>query len=227
MRKNLYFNIKAALLGLFVLCQFLLTVQTHAKTSDNKSTLEEVSKKYRDAKLVEMPVTKTIKSEVLGKESIFDGKIFLSAGKFRWDVDKPEKSSIIFDGKFLWNIQFPKTDKETIQISQAKVDKRNKSQMLVGVLFGSGSINNQVKVISEKANGEFIDIDAVPLGTDVNVKNLKIKIDANKKIIVEISYLDDLENQTILKFNDSIFKKETMKSLFNYTPPKGAKVTKI
>lgn len=228
------FNIKFSYLFLMFIQIFSLSGHSAEKNKaastsslSAQSLLDEVSKSYRNAKLVEIAAKKTIKSEILGKETNYDGKIYLSSKLFRWEVEQPEKSVIVFDGNYLWNAQFSKSDKEPALVTQAKVDKKNKSQMLVGILFGNGSVKNQLKVMNEKTNGSVIEIEAVALGTDVNIKNLKMKLDSINKSIIEISYEDDLENLIIFKFTKTDFKNEVSKNLFKFNPPKNAKVTKL
>lgn len=195
-----------------------------AKKNTTAPNLNEIVKKYRNTNLVKMKVTKVVKSELLGKETLYKGQMFLSHGKFRWDNDVPEKTQLIFDGITIWNVQHPPKELPgPLQIAKAKVDKNTKKQILISTLLSTNGINENFKVKPANSEGVF---ELEPKGKDLGVTALKIKTNG-KKDIVEINYKDDVGNQTSLKFDDVEFSKKTENKLFEYTPPKGAQVTHL
>lgn len=207
------------------------TKSAHKKNgSEEYSVLKSVSKKYQNAGLVEMQVEKTVKSELMGKETKYVGKIAMSSGLFRWENTQPEKSLLVFDGQNIWNEQASSPDfpGET-QVARARVDKKNKSKILISSLMGKTSIFENFKVLKEDKEGDTYSYTVQPKVNDLNINQLKLSLSAKDKKVTEISYQDDVGNTTNMKFLAIEFKKKTSssKNLFRYTPPKGAQVTNI
>jgi outer membrane lipoprotein carrier protein len=206
------------------------TKTPHKKNAEEYSALKAVSKKYQGAGLVEMLVEKTVKSELMGKETKYLGKISLSAGLFRWENTQPEKSLLVFDGQNIWNEQASSPDfpGET-QVARARVDKKNKSKILISSLMGRVSIFENFKILKEEKVGDLLTYSIQPKVNDLNISQLRLSLSAKEKKVVEISYQDDVGNTTEMKFSSIDFKKKTSSSrnLFKYTPPKGAQVTNI
>lgn len=190
-------------------------------------TLQKVTKKYRASKLVEMSVVKTVKSELLGKETKYDGKIYLANGKFRWENTTPEKTLLVFDGTTIWSEQTPpKEFGGPVQVAKGKVDKKNRSQVLISSLLGA-DLEKNFKIVKEEKAGDLVKMDVTPLYDDLAVKSLQVTIDPKDSTMKEISYKDDIGNLTTMSFSDVKFQKKEKKNLFKYQPPKGAQVTDL
>ncbi len=197
------------------------------KKNNQKVNLSEVLKKYRTTALVKMNVVKRVKSELLDKETLYKGQVYLAQGKFRWDNDTPEKTQIIFDGKTVWNIQHPPPELPgPLQIAKAKVDKSTKKQILISTLLSENGINENFKIIKTTQENNDTTYDLEPKGKDLGVTSLKLKTD-RQRTISELSYKDDVGNQTIIQFSNSEFLKKSQSKLFEYAPPKGAQVTNL
>lgn len=190
-------------------------------------SLEKVAKKYRSAKLVEMSVEKTVKSDLLGKETKYDGKIFLASGKFRWENFKPEETLVVFDGKTIWSVQIPpKEFGGAIQVAKGAVDAKNRSHILISSLLGA-DLKKNFKLLSEKAEGDLVKIQVEPLNGGLTVKSLALTVHPNEGTLKSISYLDDIGNLTTMIFSKIKFLKKENKNLFKYQPPKDAQVTDL
>lgn len=171
-----------------------------------------------------MKVEKSLKSELLGKETRHSGKIFLANGKFRWENTVPEETLLVFDGKTIWSIQTPpKEFGGEPQIARGKVDKKTKSQILIASLLGE-DLEKSFKVVKDDKSGN---IEVAPKGNDLTVKSLNLVIDTKKSELKEVSYKDEIGNVTTLKFSDIQFKSKANNKLFQYTPPKGVPVTDL
>ncbi|WII72768.1 outer membrane lipoprotein carrier protein LolA [Bdellovibrio sp. 22V] len=189
--------------------------------------LQKVSSKYRAAKLVEMNVDKTVKSELLGKETKHSGKIYLASGKFRWENTTPEKSLLVFDGSTIWSEQTPpKEFGGPVQVAKGQVDKKTRSHILISSLMGA-NLEKNFKIKKETKDGDLVKLDVTPLYEDLTVKSLQVVLDTKSNTMKEINYTDDIGNLTTLSFSNVEFKKKEKKSLFKYQPPKGAQVTDL
>ncbi|HEX7674521.1 MAG TPA: outer membrane lipoprotein carrier protein LolA [Bdellovibrio sp.] len=204
-----------------------ISVSGFAAKPKANETLQKLSKNYRTAKLVEMSVEKTVKLELQGRETKYEGTIFVANGKFRWENTKPENTLLIFDGTTIWSVQYPpKEFGGAPQVARGKVDKKTKSQILISSLLG-GDIEKSFKVVKEDKSGDTSKIQVEPQGGDLQVKSLNLVIDTKKKQLTEISYQDDIGNLTTMKFSDIKFSKKADNSKFKFQVPKDAQVTDL
>lgn len=214
------------ILAFIVLSAF--SAHTKKASGPDLGALKQSTAKYRSAKTVEMALTRTVKSEITGKENIYKGTIYLASGLFRIENSHPEKSVLVFDGANVWNEQAASEDfPGPAQVTKTKVSGKDKSQVLFASLLTRDPITKNFKITSGTKEGSTVIYEAQPLQSDINVKSLTLKIDDKTKLISEISYKDDLDNLTIMKFSDPQFKSSFNKALFQYKPPKGAQVTEI
>lgn len=193
--------------------------------------LKETTVKYRNAGLVEIEIEKTIKTDLEPSGKKFTGKIYLAGGLFRIENQEPEKSTLVFDGAYIWNEQPPSPDfPGPIQVSQTKINTKSKSQVLFATLLTKEPVNKNFKILSSKpveTDKKLTVFEAEPLTKELNVKSLKIIVMNGKKEVSEISYQDEIGNLTQMNFLKTKFSRKKNQKLFQYKPPKGAQVTKI
>jgi outer membrane lipoprotein carrier protein len=174
-----------------------------------------------------MAVDKTVKSELLGKETKYSGKIFMANGKFRWENTTPEETLLVFDGTTIWSVQTPpKEFGGPVQVGKGKVDKKTKSQLLISTLLGE-DLEKSFKVLKEEKVGSDAKIEIEPKGDGLTVKKLSLLIDTKKSELKELSYKDDIGNLTTISFSNIQFKQKANNKLFKYQPPKDAQVTNL
>jgi outer membrane lipoprotein carrier protein len=198
------------------------------KPATAMAVLKEVNKKYRNSKLVRIEADKKVSSELLGKTTSYQGVIYLAQGKYRWEIETPEKSLLIFDGEIILNVQYPPKDLGgPVQVAKAKLDKNTKSQILISTLIGKEPIEKNFKVIEEKTEEEILSVELQPLTGDVRVKGLTLSVDVKTKQIKKILYKDDVDNTTDINMNKTEFLSKENKELFKYKIPKDAQVTNL
>ncbi len=182
---------------LVFLVSFSLQVFAAVITS---ASLQKVTKKYRSAKLVEMTVEKTVKSELLGKETKYEGKIYLANGKFRWENSTPEKTLLVFDGSTIWSEQTPpKEFGGPVQVAKGKVDKKTRSHVLISSLLGA-DLGKNFKISKETKENDLVKLEATPLYDDLTVKSVNVVLNSKNNTLKEISYKDDIGNLTTMSF---------------------------
>jgi len=190
--------------------------------------LKETTEKYRKSALVELSVEKTLITDLNPAGQKHIGKIFLSAGLFRVENSEPEKSTLVFDGNYVWNEQPPSPDfPGPISVSRAKIDQKNKSQILFATLLTKEPITNQFKILKSSVEDSLTVFEAEPLQKDSNIKKLMIKIKTAKKEVVSISYTDEIGNKTEMAFTNTKLVSKKNPKLFKYKPPKGVQVTEL
>lgn len=198
--------------------------------SYSKESADEITKilaKYRSAKLVEMKVEKKIRSEWKTKDQIFEGKVYYSKGKFRWENHTPEKNWTIYNGKTLWNIQFASPDfPGKNKVTKSKITKKNRGQILLMSLIDVQSLSEKFKVTKDK-KGNFLELALEPLEKDPSVQNLKLTLDLKSETIQSLSFQDDIGNKTEIFFQDIEFRNVKMTEKFDYLPTRNDEVTQI
>jgi outer membrane lipoprotein carrier protein len=212
---------------------FLICLCTNAAFAKKEvrgtyAVLKATTQKYKKSEMTVMRTEKIVKSELMGTENKFSGTIAISQGNFRWENTEPEKSLLIFDGQTIWSEQSPpKEFPGPVQVVKAKVDKKNKSQVIIGSLLGSGTLFENFNVISEKIQGDEYLYKIEPKSKDLKISVLNLSVLKKTKEVAEISYLDDVGNLTTMKFSRIEFNKKKNKDLFKYVPPKDAQVTNL
>ncbi|MGZ3743353.1 MAG: LolA family protein [Pseudobdellovibrionaceae bacterium] len=221
---------------LFCICLMLCidsALCSQAKVKSKKqvsaiAVLKEVSNKYRNSKLVKIETSKKVTSELLGKTTNYQGIIYLSQGKFRWQNETPEQSLLLFDGEYIWNIQYPPKDLGgPIQVAKAKLDKNTKSQILISILIGKEPLEKNFKVIQEKTEQDVLSVELQSRTGDIRVKGLTLNVDMNSKLITKITFKDDVDNMTEIEMKKTEFLPKENRELFKYKIPKDAQVTNL
>ncbi len=189
--------------------------------------LKNLASKYRSTPLVKMAVIKTLKSDLMNKETSHEGRIFLAENRFRWENDKPEKTLLVFDGKLIWSEQTPPPELGgPIQVAKGEVSKNNGAQILISSLVGGDFTKNfKIKKEVSESLGKRFHLD--PVNKQLNVTKLSVLIDTKKIELKEVSYFDDIGNETHLKFSKIEFVNKANDNLFRYKLPKGAQVTNL
>lgn len=201
-----------------------------AKSPKKSSTavLNDVTKKYRSAKMVKISTSKKVTSELLGKTTNYEGTMYLSQGKFRWENQTPEQNLLLFDGTTIWNVQYPPKDLGgPAQVAKAKLNKNTKSQILITTLLGTQPIDKNFRIVSESSLKDLTTLELKPVAGDLRVKDLTLEVDSKAKLIKKISYKDDVNNLTVIDLNKTDFTVKENKDLFKFKIPKDAQVTNI
>ena len=133
---------------IFQLLFFLGIFGGHQAFGKKRELIDEVFSKYKVAKLIKLEVKKTVKSDLLAQDKVFDGQIFISQNLFRWDTENPDKSQLLFDGKIIWSTQFPpKEFKSSPNVAKRRLDKEGRKQLLVSTLLNQEPLTKNFKII--------------------------------------------------------------------------------
>ncbi len=194
----------------------------------NAGILVQTLTKYQNTPMVEAQIGKSIYTELLNKTKKQSGKIYLSKDKIKIEFIQPEKEMLLFDGSVLWTVQYlPEELGGTHQVGRTKIDKKNRSQILIGLLFDKSQFKKFFRLDAEKVieNQKFYTLSV--LNKDLKIDQIKIVLDKSKKEISSISYFDDLKNKIEFNLNEQQFHQDFKKETFKYTPPKNAQVTNL
>lgn len=190
--------------------------------------LAQTLSRYQNTSMVEGHIEKTVYTELLNKTKKQSGQIFLAKEKIKIEFTQPEKEMLLFDGTILWTVQYlPEELGGTHQVSRTKIDKKNRSQILLGLLFDKSQFKKFFKLDSEKITENKKSYNLIVLNKELKINNLNIIINKDKKEISSISYYDDLQNKTEFTLSEQQFHKVLKKETFKYIPPKNAQVTNL
>ncbi len=186
---------------------------------DELKLLGEVTASYREATLVEMSVEKRIIAEWKPKQDVSTGQIFYSHGKIRWEIKSPEKNWTIYDGKTWCNIEFASPDfpKDKNKVTLTSVDKKNKDQFFILALLDSRNPAESFKVQVKSNDGQQATLKLEPRKSS-GFAGIEVVIEKKSKSFKQISFKDDIGNQTEIKLGAPEFKKEADENLFKYKP---------
>ncbi|MGE0631224.1 MAG: outer membrane lipoprotein carrier protein LolA [Pseudobdellovibrionaceae bacterium] len=204
--------------------------KTDSKSSEGLEILDKTLKKYKRAKSIKLEVKKSLKSELLNKDVVYDGEISMQKDKLRWDTSTPEKSLVLIDGEYVWVVSYPPTDfKSPVQVTKSKISKSNEDRLLLNALLGS---KNLYEVYDAKINGQDNGLSTYALepkaaNKSSNVQKLKVVVDSDKSTLTEIRYQDEIGNETKLSFSNLKINPKFKKEHFKFTPPKDAQVTEM
>ena len=203
----------------FILASFFLIVRAEI--------LVDLQKKFHGKNLV-FQVEKSLSSEFLEKPQISEGKIYLTSGKLRWETTTPEKSLILFDGKTLWTQQSPNADfPGPDQVTKSKISKKNASMLLFEKLLFQGNLKSSFAVTDEKKDADQTQLTLKPKADSLNLKSLKVVIQAKELLLREVSYIDEIGNKTQIKIQQTQVVPSFSKDLFIFKIPAKAQVQEL
>lgn len=197
-------------------------------TAEDRSEVNRVVSRYRKSAMVFAELEKKAESKILKRESTELGKVHFAAGKIRYETASSDPVLVVFDGKHLWNVQFPSKDfgGETI-VSRAVIDQNNRQQLIVAELLTKESLFKHFNLTEvEKSVGKMV-LYATPKKPDWNLVRLAMTFDLKEELVTQIEYWDDLSNHSILALKNQKFESEMKKNLFVYKAPRGVKVNEL
>ena len=157
--------------------------------SKDHHILSDIEKQYQHAKTIQMDVTKKLKIELLNKEKISEGSIKIKKnGKFKWQVNSPEKSMILLTPSSIWAVDFPADPGDKVVVLKSKKPKKNQSPAVVAFLMGEGNISKNFEVLSSKPlDSENTEIHLKPRSTGEVVKDLTLYVKSKQKRIHKVN----------------------------------------
>ncbi|OFZ19361.1 MAG: hypothetical protein A2Z20_01880 [Bdellovibrionales bacterium RBG_16_40_8] len=190
-----------------------------------KSTIE----RYQKAKAVEIKVSKIVTLALLDEKKESEGMLFFSKGKMRLSIEKPEEYLIIMGKNEIWVIT--PTAKElggrtqVMKIRSPELSKQAKSPL--AALLGRPEAWDNLKLNSESATNGSVKFNLEPkVGADFgDIVSVNLEISQTEKTLLNLSYKDELDNETEYKFKSTNFKAKITEDFFKYSPPKDADIT--
>jgi len=196
------------------------------KTKENLDPLRETLALIQTTKLVKFDLEKTVALELMGTEKVYNGSCFLSGNLFRFDIQGPDKSLVLYDGHTLWVVQYPdKAFGGPIQVSRGKLQGKQKEQLVLTELLTKGRLLESFNVKQTSDKDGVLSYEALPKNKKFNLKSVQLKIKGHE--LKALDYVDDIGNKTSLKILNEKLSASAKPELFHYKPEKGAQVTDL
>lgn len=195
-----------------------------SKKLDAQKEIDQVMTKYRKASAIKAAVTKTVVQEAMGIESKSEGEFFFSKGKLRLDFSEPEKTTLVYDGKFVWFEA--RLDESQIQVTKMKTNELKRTRSLLTALFEKKNILRGFKAISSReAAGTRVFI-FEPKDKKAESEIQKLEISVKGRDLAKVLYKDQLENTVTFEFKN-LTRGQVAATKFSYKPPKNAEITEL
>lgn len=192
-------------------------------------TLEQALLRYKAAALVELKFNKTVKSELMNRQTTESGTAHFAKGKVRLSIQDAQNTLIVFDRKNLWTQQTQPKELggETI-VSRVRVSGGKSQSMLLSQLFEEGKIRSKFLIQKMERTHSEVRFDLIPKDqSDLGVKFLQLVLQPQQSEIKKFSYTDDVGNTTTFDMEKTDFLGKPNARLFSYQPPKGIKVNEL
>lgn len=199
-----------------------------AKTTGAKE-VNEVLAAYRKAPGIKAGIKKTVVQEAMGTETKGQGEFYFAKGKLRMDIQSPEKSTLVYDGKIVWfesRLEGLDGGDETIQVTKMKTGKLKKTDSLMATLFEEKDILNTFKLTNSATDKSGVKTFAFQPKDKKKTEVQLLEIGLKNKDIQRIMYRDQVENKVSFEFSN-MTKGSVSADKFKYVLPKKAEVTEI
>lgn len=177
--------------------------------------------KYKEQTPVEVKIRKRVLSPYLMKEKVSEGVLKIGKGIFRLDLEKPDHSIMVLDGKNIW---LESRMGAEIQVSKFLLNETRRANAIFAVLFDSNGLVKGFRLskVNKKPDGskEFI---YKPQKKAIDYTEISIQILPKEEKLLSFSYQDELENVVVYDFGKTNFKSKIGRWQLEYTPPKGVK----
>lgn len=192
--------------------------------------LKEIDKRYQEASSIAMDVDKTLSLGLLGKEKKSKGRLLLSKGRMRMEIDSPDKSIVVVDGKTLWIADYPSAEFKdaSVQVLKGPLDSKKGAQRSFVSLLTRGGILKHFKIVGAQKDDEGRDVYfLVPNAQSFEFKRAQLTASGDGRSIAELRYWDERDNETRLRFSNVKFDVRAPAKSFEFVPPENADVTAI
>jgi outer membrane lipoprotein-sorting protein len=172
-----------------------------------------------------MKIERVTKMPLLEQEHKANGKLWISGGKLRMELDGEEKTLLVVNKKTLWAVTYPPAEFRDGPVQVYKADsstKKGQSKNLISLISQGGFLKFFLPTgVEKQANGDVLFF-LTPLKDQTDFKRAQVKISSDGKKLLALNYWDDRENEVRMQFKDVKFEKTLDEKLFNYAPPANA-----
>ncbi len=195
-----------------------------AKKVSPEKEVDAVLSKYRKAPAISAKVKKTVVQEMTGVDNKSSGNFYYSKGKLRLDFTEPEKTTLVYDGKYVWLES--RLDEKKVQVTKMRTNELKKSKSVITALFDQKDVLRSFKLVKTATENGAKVYTFEPKDKKSRGEVTMLEVALKAKDIQRITYTDEVENKVSFIFSD-LTKGDVPAARFSYKPPKNAEVTEI
>lgn len=199
-----------------------------AKEADTRAFVKKVLNKYNRTSGVQADITKKIWLELLEENKTSEGELSFAKGLMRIELKGNESTVITMTSDTLWVETAGVTADAKPQVAQIiSKDMAKMSRAPLALMFSRSKSIDQFDVKGDEVVDGVRKMTLVPkdLSKWKDLQKLYLEVDPKELVIQTAQYEDENQNRTTFSFRDTKFDQKFKKTLFRYTPPKGADVT--
>ncbi len=166
-----------------------------------KKQAESILSQYSRSKSVKFEIEKVDEKKVLGTKKSTPGELTIAGAKFNLMTLGATKTEIISTGKKLWLVEHP--DADFGGASSRKVSDLSKKQpalakQIVQIFSNPKKFIKSSQIKQASTQGDQLVLELQPLAKEL--KSFEIRFDKAQKQISEISFVDDVDTTTTVRF---------------------------
>lgn len=211
---------------IFMTSLILPLATVHSALSEHEDIfkhLKTVTEKYSKETGLHSKFKRTSVLSLLGETESSKGELYYSKKRLRLEMNGKDKSMVLITPDEIWNVSYDEQDKITNIIKSKPI-----SNPLINLLFGNKEDWDMFEVVSVHQNTDKrMDVTLKPKeGSKVSyVSKARFVLDKNRNIVKELTYWDDVDNKTEMRFTYNKFKNQISEQKFKFVPPKDSTVT--
>ncbi len=190
-----------------ILFAILLPISIFAATP-----VQQLTKLLSDFQAMQANFTQVVNSKQTNKGTM----AIQRPGKFRWQIESPNKQVIIADGKNIWIYD--------VDLEQAVKQKMNAQYGVNPAMLLSGSVTELQKYFSvtklKKTPGLWFELKPKQQNSMFQSVQMQFVDGQLKSMLVS----DNLGNKSVITFSNAIINAKSNPNLFKFTAPKGVDV---
>ncbi len=188
--------------------------------------LEAVLNRYRSQVPVQIQVEKQVHQALLGRSQTSSGTLTLGEQRLRLEMGAPDQSLLIHDGDYLWMVSTIEGFSGPItQVAKISPRKLGPSATLISAVFERPRLWEEFRLVEQSDLEGGVKSFQLRPKAPMDVSEIQIVIDPKSRLVTQLSYKDDLENETRYNFKRAQFSAKIKEGTFTFVPPEGAEVT--
>ena len=187
-----------------------------------KEVQEAMNRSFRSSQAVRAMISRENHIDMLSETTKEEGVLTFSQGRLRLEIQKPEKSLLVFNSPTLWiENHLPKEFGSGVQVTKINITgSRKKREALLALFFDDMDIWGEFRLEKkEQRKGLSTYVLATPGFTNINRVIVSVA-EGKMGVVKKIEYFDHLDNRTSYYFSKIDELKEVADDLFIYDPPK-------
>lgn len=190
-----------------------------SKEKTEKKMAVEILQKYANAGNITVDIEKQDEKMTLGTKTVSEGVMKYAAGKIYLVLKADKKTELYFKNAKLTLVDYPDEDFDKNGIRKVTVVAKKTPAFLKTLinLFSNPKIFfSEFTIVESSLNGDSLSLSLKPKSEDL--KEFKLILNSQQKTIESVSFVDDVNTKSSIRFKNLNLKRKISKSTFEYKP---------